>query len=103
MSSDATTAVGLTHPEWCDPREHWAWTPDDHDHRDEPTVIELPIGSLTTQRTQFENPVVQDSDHEHLRLVANDGEVTASVDLHLGDLDTLIADLIERRAMIRGY
>lgn len=102
MSSDTTTARALACPGWCDPREHVAWTPDDHDHRGLPTVLDdLPIGSVTVQRTQFDNPVLGDTDHEHVRLAVHDGEVTASVDLHLGDVDALIAGLTELRTTIR--
>lgn len=99
------TLTDVRHPDWCDPRAHVDYTDHDRDHRDQPTEWELPDhGRVAVGRSQLDNPHVGDLDHVHIRLWVDDGDQTAAVDLHVGDVDTLIAALAERRALIAcGY
>lgn len=92
-------------PSWCSPLEHLELGEHDHEHRDPPTRWEVPDNvTITVGRSQLDNPTVGDLDHIHVRLCLDNGDDTVSVDLHPGDVDTLIAALTERRNLIAcGY
>lgn len=95
------TITDTTHPSWCDPRAHLVIGEHDHDHRDIPADWELPDhGRVGVGMSQLDNPTVGDVDHPHIRLQIDDGDSTAAVHLHLGDLDQLVAELLARRALV---